>query len=261
MKGDLHLHSYYSDGAYSPAEVMARAKAAGCEVVALTDHDTVDGVREATAAAGALGMRNIAGVEFSAYDGAEVHILGYGVQCNSARFCAFIASQKKKREARTTQLLENLAAHGMFVPPERLAGPVSRPVSRVHIAAAMVKLGYARDFHEAVHKWLRQGAPTFVPLTGASPETVIEEIHAAGGKAVLAHPVRLDRDGYARAELVKRLAAAGLDGIEAEYKRSSHAAVKEFKDMARQYGLFVTAGADFHGGENEIIARTLKIPL
>ncbi|MDE6398519.1 MAG: PHP domain-containing protein [Clostridiales bacterium] len=260
MKGDLHMHSYYSDGFYSPAVVMEKARDAGCEIVALTDHDTIDGVAQAREAALRLGMRYVTGVELSAYEGTEVHILGYGVHCDNARFCDFIAAQKERRRARADKLLRNLAERGMALSYERLRAPLRGELSRTHIAAELVREGYESDFHEAIRKWLHKGSPTFVPVEGVSPEAVIEEIHAAGGVAVLAHPVRLDMEPIARTAFIRRLAAAGLDGIEAVYKRSSRATVKAFRALAAALGLFVTAGADYHGDRNEIIARPLSEP-
>ena len=259
MKGDLHLHSYYSDGLYAPEDVMRKAKAAGCEVVALTDHDSFDGVAEATAAAENLGMQNITGAEFSAYADGKVHVLGYGFRRDSERLQAFVRQQKLRRRERAEKILERLHDHGFTIPSEVLASDVGREISRPHIALAMVQLGYERDFMTAMRKWLLSGAPTYVSMPGVAPEVAIEEIHAAGGAAVLAHPVRLDTDAVGKAALVRRLAAAGLDGIEAVYKRSSRAAVKQFKDLARECKLFVTAGADYHGNGNEIIAREIPV--
>lgn len=259
MKGDLHLHSHYSDGLFSPAEVMRRAYTAGCDIVALTDHDTVDGVREACACATEYGMRNIPAVEISTFDTCEIHILGYGVSLQSSAFSSFIAAQQQRRRERAQKLLDNLALHGITIPPEALQGAVPRPVSRTHIAAAMVRLGYEKDFHEAIRKWLHRGSPTFVPMVGSSPADAVRHIHAAGGAAVLAHPVRMDMDPYERTAYIRRLAAEGLDGIEAVYKRSSRAVVCSFKSLARELGLFVTGGADFHGDSNEIIPRGIDI--
>ncbi len=255
MTGDLHLHSYYSDGVYSPSAVIEKAVAAGCKVTALTDHDTVDGLDEAESAADALGIKNIPGVEISARKGVDVHILGYGIDKLSRRFRDFIRAQKEGRRERAQLLLEKLSEHGIDIPLSEFDCPIKREISRAHIAAAIVRLGYENDFHTAMRKWLHPGSATFVPTRGAAPEVAIEEIHAAGGLAVLAHPVRLDLDAYARSALIKSLTSAGLDGIEAYYKRSSHESVSGFKSLADSLGLFVTAGADFHGDGNEIIAR------
>lgn len=259
MKGDLHTHSYYSDGIYSPREVMRKAKISGCEIVALTDHDTLDGIPEADAEAKESGIINIRGVEISAFDGVEVHVLGYDINTERERFVRFIEKQKKSRRERAEVLLAKLAEHGLEIPREIFDFKVKREISRSHIAGALVGLGYEKDFMTAMNKWLRKDAPTFVPMQSVTPEEAIEEIHAAGGLAVLAHPVRLDMDSYSRTVLIKRLARVGLDGIEAVYKRSSQSAVKEFRALAKTCGLFVTAGADFHGDGNEIIARDLDL--
>ncbi|MCI8596031.1 MAG: PHP domain-containing protein [Clostridia bacterium] len=261
MRGDLHIHSHYSDGLYSPTEVLRRAKEAGCEVVSLTDHDTFDGVDEANEAAKSLGIKNVTGAEISSYAGTKVHILAYGFNRLDPRFNAFIKELKARRRERAEKILARLADYGMPIPLRELDSCVSREISRPHIALAMVRLGYEKDFITAMRKWLLHGAPTYVPACGVSPEEAVEQIRSAGGLAVLAHPVRIDLDTYEKTALIKRLAAAGLNGIEAVYKRSSRATVKEFKELARSLGLFVTAGADFHADNNEIIARPQNNPI
>ncbi len=261
MRGDLHIHSYYSDGLYSPAEVIKRAAEAGCEVVSLTDHDTFDGVDEANEAAKSLGIKNVTGAEISSYAGTKVHILAYGFSRTDSRFNSFIKEQKKRRRERAEKILAKLSDYGMPVPPSELGSCVSREISRPHIALAMVRLGYEKDFMSAMKKWLLRGAPTYVPASGIEPEVAIQEIRSAGGLSVLAHPVRIELDSYEKTALIKRLAAAGLNGIEAVYKRSSRASVKWFRELARSLGLFVTAGADFHAERNEIIARPQNNPV
>lgn len=257
MKGDLHLHSYYSDGHFAPAVVMQKAAAAGCEVVALTDHDTIGGLGEARAAAKQAGLLFIGGVEFSAYDGFEAHILGYGMDVHSPRFLAFIEAQKRRRRERSEKLLVNLARHGFTFPQGTFDFAVDRELSRSHIALAMVQLGYEPDYTTAFEKWMRSGSPTFVATQGTLPETAVEEIHAAGGLAVLAHPMRLKLDGYDRIAFIKRLHKAGLDGIEATYKGKT---AKAFKDLASALGLFMTAGGDFHLYDTDILPRELACP-
>lgn len=258
MKGDLHLHSYYSDGYLSPADVMQKAALAGCKVVSLTDHDTLGGIEEANAAAKECGIINIAGIEISAIDKTETHILGYGFDIANARFRDFTEFQKSKRRERSQTIINNLSERGITFPPHKFDFKVKREISRSHIAAALVSEGYEPDFSTAMNKWLRCGAPAFAPMRGVSPYDAIQEIHAAGGVAVLAHPVRLELDYYERIDFIKRLASYKLDGIEAVYKRSSRQAVKEFIKLAENLGLFVTAGADFHGAANEIIPREQK---
>lgn len=261
MKGDLHLHSYYSDGFYSPADVMKKAKDAGCEIAALTDHDTLDGIDEANEAAKALGIKNIAGVEISTYCPTEAHILGYAFDRNNPILKSLVSEQKQKRRARSDQILSRLRSHGIVFEKGCFDFYIKRELSRSHIAVAMVEHGYEPDVPTAFRKWLRSGAPTYVAMSGVEPEVAIEAIHAAGGLAVLAHPVRLDFDGYERRDFIKRLAAAHIDGIEAVYKRSSHETVKELSELAAKLGLFVTAGADYHGDHNEIIARDQNNPM
>lgn len=260
MNGDLHIHSYYSDGLHSPEEVMRFARDAGCDVASLTDHDTTDGLLRARAAAKELGLGFVDGVEVSSFDEVETHILGYGMDIDNPRFVRFIDFQKSKRRERAVKLFAKLEEFGFTFDMAQFDIPVKREITRSHIAAAMVRQGYEKDFRTAFDKWLKVGAPAYVFMEDVCPEIAIEEIHASGGLAVLAHPVRLDLDRYERAKHIERLARGGLDGIEAVYKRSSRSVVKELREIATRHGLFVTAGADFHRDGHEIIARRLNCP-
>lgn len=260
MKGDLHTHSYYSDGVYSPAEVVRKAVEAGCDFMALTDHDTVEGVAEADEAAAKEGIYNVHGVELSSYCGMEVHILGYGIDVKDDALLRFLSEQQERRRRRAAKILQKLAEYRMPVPDGYFEGKVRNVISRSHLAKAIADLGYEPDFFTAMRKWLKDGAPTFVPNDGVLPEEAIAAVHAAGGYAVLAHPVRLQAEGFARVAFIERLEKAGLDGIEAVYKHSSPKAVRTLRSIAKRCGLFVTAGADYHGDGNDIIPKKCVVP-
>ncbi|MDE7394603.1 MAG: PHP domain-containing protein, partial [Clostridiales bacterium] len=243
-----------------PAYVAEKAAASGCDFFALTDHDSIDGVAEADEAAAKAGIRNIHGIELSAYCGREIHILGYGIDIENEGFLRLLSEQQARRKARAEKILVRLAAYRMPIDFDYFEGKVHNVFSRMHIARAIADYGYEPDFYTALCKWLKEDAPTFVPNEGLTPEEIIAAIHAAGGYAVLAHPVRLNMDGAERAAFISRLTAAGLDGLEAVYKRTSHKAVRELKKVAQRCGLFVTAGADYHGDGNEIIPRKTVAP-
>lgn len=260
MKGDLHTHSYYSDGLYAPAFVAAKAAESGCDFFALTDHDSIDGVREADEAAKKEGIRHIHGVELSAYCGREVHILGYGIDIENEGFLQLLSAQQERRRVRAGKILVKLAAYRMPIEFDYFEGKVNNVFSRMHIARALADLGYEPDFYTALSKWLKEDSPTFVPNEGLSPQEIIAAIHAAGGYAVLAHPVRLSMDGAERAAFVSRLTAAGLDGLEAVYKKSSKESMREMRKLAQRHGLFITAGGDYHGDGNEILPRKTVAP-
>ena len=261
MKGDLHIHSYYSDGLFAPAFVVEKAKNSGCDFCALTDHDTVEGIPEADEAAAKLGLLHIHGVEISTYaDGREVHVLGYGMDIRNAGFLEFLRGQQERRRVRASKMLEKLALHGIEISADYIAERTYSVITRSHIARAITDLGYEPDFFTAISKWLRYDSPTYVPNDGLAPEEAIAAIHAAGGLAVLAHPVRLWTEPQVRAAFIKRLADAGLDGLEAVYKRSVPQDVRAFRRLAKQNGLFITAGADFHGEGQEIMPRKVIPP-
>ena len=257
MTGDLHCHSYYSDGYFSPAEVVKKAKAAGCEVMSLTDHDALGGTSEAENAARTLGVKFIRGVEISAYDGMDVHILGYGIDTHSPRFKDFLRKQQTYRRERARIMIEKLSHYGITFPDGTFDFCVEREISRSHIADAIFRCGYEPDFTTAFNKWCRYDSPTYVNTYGTLPRAAIEEIHAAGGLSVLAHPMRLALKGDELTDYIKKIASFGVDGIEAVYRSTPTDETENYVRLAKSLGIFYTAGNDFHGFNNQIIPREL----
>lgn len=256
-KADLHMHSVYSDGLFPPAEVAARARAAGAEIVALSDHDTFAGIPEMDAACAKFGIRNIHAVEVSTFSDCEVHILGYNIDIENAAFVAFLDGMAAAKEQRIATVLERLAEHGMSLSLDAVKQEARTTLSRAHVARALVRAGYLPDVGTAFEEWLYEGGPCFVPNGFATPERAIDVIHAAGGVAVLAHPMRIKRPDAEKAALVQRLHRHGLDGIEARYKTYKPERAAPFIALAEQYNLFVTCGGDFHGGRSGIVPREL----
>jgi len=242
---DLHLHTTASDGAFDPSALVSRACAARLTVIAITDHDTIAGTNAARAAARDAGLELIPGIEISAVaDGRDVHMLGYFVDTESPALGAFLARQHRERLRRVGEMGERLAALGCPVDVasilDRACG--GRSVGRPQLADALVRGGYVADREEAFTRFLEFGAPAFLPRHGASPEDVIDIVHAAGGVVSLAHPGVTRRD-----DLIPSLAARGLDAIEARH--SDHDATMEtrYRDLAGALGLAVTGGSDYHG--------------
>ncbi len=260
MKIDLHMHSYFSDGAYAPAVVVQKAAQAGCTHMALTDHDTVDGVLLADEEAKKQGIVNVHGVEVSSFDDGEVHILGYNIDIDNPKLSSLFAYLQERRRVRANRIVQNLAKYGIVIPDGYLEQRTRKVVSRAHIAKAIASLGYEPDFFVAMKRWLKVGAPTFVPNEGIAPEEAIGYVHAAGGVAVLAHPVRIQKPREACAAFIARLAKAGLDGLEAVYKKSSPQDESDFTQLAKANGLFITAGGDYHGDGNDILPKTVRVP-
>lgn len=257
MKVDLHTHSYYSDGAYSPKEVAKLFSRAGCDVIALTDHDTVDGVKEMTDACVELGMKNITGIEISTQKKCEIHILGYNVDIDNGEFLEYISLISNDRQNRIKKILELLKQYKINIDYDYIVGLTKKSVSRLHVATAMVKLGYEKDVMESFSKWMNEGCPCFVPYDKRDVSEAIGKIKACGGRAVLAHPVRLKISDYEKSNLISYLASIGLEGIEAKYKQSSSENVQFFTKQAKLNNLFVTNGGDFHNNIKNILPREI----
>lgn len=245
MRIDLHLHSTASDGSLSPAALITGARSGGLDIVALTDHDTVAGVAMA-AAAGAGGVHVIPGIEMSTtHESAELHMLGYFIDPADPAVASYGARALEARRARMRGMLERLAALGIpvgFSEVEEAAGPDARSIGRPHLARALLQGGYVSTFAEAFDRYIGDAGPAFLPTDLLSACSAIEMIHGAGGLAVWAHPRMevFDRE-------VRRFATWGLDGIECFRPRCDAADSMRLERVARELGLLVTGGSDWHG--------------
>lgn len=252
---DLHTHSTASDGQYAPSELVELAKKRGIEVLALTDHDNIDGVDEAMEAGKRLGIRVIRGVELSADDHLNLHILGYGFPAGPEPLSSLIARLKSGRNSRKYRIQEFLQSKGVDIPldeVEELAkdGVIGRP----HFALVMVKHGCVSDRKEAFDRYL--DTPDFHRYDQRKPsaEECIRTIKASGGKVSLAHPYQIvfARDGERDLEtLVERLTGYGLDAVECYYPKHTPEQQAEYLALAERYHLRVTGGSDFHGEKNK----------
>lgn len=242
---DLHSHTTASDGQYPPATQVALAARAGVKVLAITDHDTVDGLAEATAAATQLGLRLIAGIEIAIiHNRREVHILGHFVDPTEVRLAAHATTVKAERGDRMGQMLAQLSRAGLTVPRElvqAIAGDA--PLARPHLARALVELILCRTVREAFDRWLGDGRVGHVMRRELSIAQAVGLIHGAGGTATVAHP---GSSRVNRLELAE-FAQAGLDGIEVEHVDHPPSLREKLAVHARQLSLECTAGSDFHG--------------
>lgn len=250
-KADLHTHSTASDGQYAPAELARLVKKRGAEVWALTDHDSVSGVNEACAAGERLGLRVVQGVELSADDYLNLHILGYGFSAPALQ--TWLDSLKGGRDDRKYRIRDFLRTKGLEIPldevdEEAAGGSVGRP----HFAMVMLRHGMVSTRKEAFDRYL--DTPEFQEIekgTKPSAQECVERIKAAGGKVSLAHPYQIVLNGETLEELVKRLKGYGLDAIECHYPIHSPEQTAEYLAVAKKYGLYVTGGSDFHGEKNK----------
>ena len=247
---DLHLHTTASDGRCSPLELVSRAAAAGLTTIAVTDHDTVGGCREAEAACAAAGLTFVPGIEITAIRyGGDVHVLGYFVDVDSPALQAFLAAQRERRVDRVREMIERLRSLGMELDANAVLQPgladPTKAVGRPWIARALVARGYVASTNEAFDKWLARGRPAFVPRAGAPPDEVFLRIHEAGGVASLAHPGLLEHDDW-----IPEFASAGLDAIEAYHSDHDTLMTATYLSIAKRLRLGISGGSDFHGDES-----------
>ena len=257
--GDFHLHSTCSDGVRSPTWVMETAAANGVRVLALTDHDTTEGLAEAGAAAAAAGLRLIPGIELSVdLDGVDAHLLGFGFDIEHGPLQAYLSEQREGRVGRMKRMVRVLGEHGVTVEAERvleIAGEAS--VGRPHVARALVEAGYVGSVAEAFDEWLGDGRPGHITRDRLTPGEAIDLLHEAGGVVFVAHPVFL---GEAYEEAVATLAAMGLDGMETYYKHYDEETIAAHEALAAKLGLGRSGGSDYHGLGNPNDREIGEIP-
>ena len=242
---DLHTHTIASDGTLRPCELVAAAARRGVRVLAVTDHDSTNGLAEAIETARQHPPLTIVpGIEINCdVEGAEIHILGYYMDYEAAWFQDFCRAQREERRARVRRTVERLADLGLPIDVERVFALVQEgSAGRPHVARVMLERGYVKSVREAFDRYLAAGRPAHVPRRKLTPEDAVRLLRKAGGVPVFAHPGLADRD-----ELVPSLVAAGLMGIECYYSEHSPAQRGAYLDLCREHGLIATGGSDFHG--------------
>lgn len=247
-KFDLHTHSNCSDGADTPREIVQKAKENGLALMALTDHDTVNGVNEALLAGRAAGVTVLPALEMDTEWTAEMHILGLDVDVQSEALTNALALAMRRRIERNRVIFERLRRAGCDVEP--LITRTEGSVTRLHIALALVDGGYAADLRDAFSRYLLRGAPGYYAVQRFSPEEVVSIIRAASGVPVWAHPFH---GGNVHKELAM-LVSAGITGVEAYHPSATEGQSSVLLSLARQHGLLVTCGSDCHGAHRAGVA-------
>jgi hypothetical protein len=249
MLADLHTHSAASDGQYSPEDLVRLAKARGIQVLALTDHDTTDGLAEAIEAGNRLGLRVIGGIELSACEYDTFHLLGYAVDPAAQHLSDLCRRMKDRRERRNPRILEFLKKQGIDLSMAQVREVVGGPVTgRPHFAQALVRYGYVSSNREAFDRYLDTEAYHQAVEGGKPPiRECIQAIRDAGGRASLAHPYQIGLSDEALDQLVGELAGCGLDAIECYYPKYTPEQQAFYLHLAKKYHLRVTGGSDFHG--------------
>lgn len=247
---DLHVHSTASDGTLTPSEIAVYAKAKGLSAIALTDHDTIDGIDECQVKGLEVGITVIPGIEFSTdFYGKELHILGYYINHHYQPFKEKLENLINARNHRNQEMLHKLTELGMPLTMEDLLADVQPDtvLTRAHFAKAMLKKGYIKDRNEAFTHYIGDGQPAFVPKQSFTAKKCISLIHEAGGLAVLAHPMLYGYDKKDITNVLRGLKNEGLDGVECIYSTHTKNDMVHLLQVCLNLKLFPTGGSDFHG--------------
>jgi predicted metal-dependent phosphoesterase TrpH len=249
---DLHVHSTFSDGSFTPEELIGEAARIGLCAIALTDHDTTDGVPRFTAAAVLTSVRAIAGVEISAdVKSGTMHMLGYMIDPDNQALIERLKWLREGREARNAEILEKLNKLGFELTWEEVTAFAGEDVvGRPHFAQALLARDLVKDKNEAFDKYLGKGKPAYADRRRMTPEHSIRLIREAGGVPVLAHPFTLNLSAGALKRQVAELRDFGLGGIEVFYSEHTPQMTSQYLNLAGELGLVATGGSDFHGAMN-----------
>lgn len=247
MPSDLHTHTTFSDGKLTPEELISAARQAGLSYLAITDHDTVDGVAHLyeNGFYPTKGVRVIPGIEFSAHHPTrEIHVLGFNVDIYNSELTDKLNDVTEARWTRFSEMVAKLQKLGYDIREKdvlAVAG-ASKSISRSHIGRVLVSKGYFKTVRDAFSELLQKGQPAYVPHYRLEVADIISIIHQAGGKAVLAHPKLIWDDA-----LVEEICRSGIDGIEVFYPQHNPEDTAHYLALAEKYQLLPSGGSDFHG--------------
>ena len=255
---DLHLHTNFSDGTWTPEELVLHAQKSGLACIAVTDHDTVEACERASAACAAVNMEFIPGTELTAeHEDTELHVLGYFLDTHNEKLLAEIAKFQIVRQSRIHEMVARINELGVPLKAESVFALANcKSPGRPHVARAMAKAGFVKNLDEAFERFLKKGRPAWVPKSKISALEAVELVHQAGGLAVMAHPGLNKTDS-----IIPALVAAGLDGIECFHTKHSTAMSERYLEIADKYNLLVTGGSDCHGfSKGKPLIGTVKLP-
>jgi predicted metal-dependent phosphoesterase TrpH len=258
MFADLHLHTNFSDGTYTPEELAHHGKRHGLVALALTDHDTVEGCARMEAACAAEGVEFISGTELTAeLKGCELHLLAYCVDLDNEKLLVEVARFQTVRQNRIREMVAQLNKLGIPLQAEAVFAIANcRSPGRPHVARALVQSGLCGSLDEAFERFLKVNRPAWVPKYKISALEAITLIHQAGGLAVMAHPGLNRTDG-----VIPEMVEAGLDGIECFHSKHSATASQHYLQLAEKHHLLVTGGSDCHGlNKGKPLIGSVKLP-
>ncbi|MDP8216778.1 MAG: PHP domain-containing protein [Candidatus Kaelpia imicola] len=257
-EADLHLHSMYSDGTFSPAEILRRAKELSLSCISITDHDTVAGLDEAFKAANEIDIEFISGVELSSsYRDREIHILGYFIDYKEEWFLNRLKSFRDFRKLRLLKMVKKLRDCGLSVNYEKILNDNPKAaIGRLHLGKALYEEGHISSIKEAFDRYLGEGKSCYVEKEELSVPRAIEMVRSLGGISVLAHPYLLRDDS-----IVAELLDFGFDGIEAAHFKHPKGTEKRYSKMAGERGLLLSGGSDCHGeARADILMGKKRVP-
>lgn len=242
---DMHMHSTYSDGIRTPAELIAMAKSKGLAGLALTDHDSMEGFPELSAAALTAGVEVMTGVELSCeFKNKDLHVLGYGVDPLNLELQQLLREFRGARERRGERIVEKLAEQGVRIDMARVMAKAGNgALGRPHIAEALIEAGFVADHAQAFSRYIGEGCPAYVDKFKMQPAQAVASIHAAGGLAFIAHPGYYMEDFGAFVHLLDE----GFDGVEVFHPYHIPPVITRLLALARDRGLLISGGSDFHG--------------
>lgn len=249
FRADLHCHTIFSDGTMTPEQLLCLAKEIGLSAISITDHDTIEAYSQAPKIAKKLGILLGSGVEFSSvFQRMSVHILGYDFDLNHPAIAKLCARHEQRRTLRNKAILDHLARLGMPISEEELLSIGEKTVGRPHIAKLMVEKGYVSSIKEAFNLYIGDGKPCYESGEGISVQETLDVIHQGKGKAFIAHPHLLDHS-----RKIKELLKYPFDGIECHYAKFPPEQEKRWIQMAKERGLLISGGSDFHGAVKDYI--------
>ena len=244
-KIDLHTHTNYSDGAYTPAQLIDKANQRGLKIISITDHDSINGIKEAKEYAKQFGIEVVPGLEISTdVDDKEVHLLAYFIDIDNEELQKYLSFFRDERVHRAARIVEKLRKLGFnFKIDDVLDRANNSAIGRPHIAYTMVDLGFIKNYNEAFEKYIGDYGPAFERKIHVSAQSALKLINDAGGLSFIAHP------GFMKESLLTNLIKAGIDGIECVHPSHNEGQVQFYRGIVNQYCLLESGGSDFHGGK------------
>jgi hypothetical protein len=247
VKIDLHMHTTCSDGTYSPSELVYKAKEAGLDIISITDHDSVNGIKEAIVVGKEIGVEIIPGLEISTdLDDKEVHLLAYFIDIENEELQKYLSFFREERFHRAKRIVQKLRNLGLSITIDDVVDHAQNSaIGRPHIAYALVNLGLINNYYEAFEKYIGDYGPAFERKIHVSPQSATKLISDSGGLSFVAHP------GYMKETILIDLIKAGIDGIEVLHPSHSDSQINFYRGIVNQYCLLESGGSDFHGGKKD----------